>query len=110
FSYGAERLYSRDRWCLTGEAGVFLDPLYSPGSDFITYSNTIVTQLVTKDLSGDRLWPSSPWRPLRSAAFFWIAQRGAPPPPPDPPFDITKLTQSVAADSPLAFLNFMYLR
>ena len=31
FSYGTERVYSPDRWCLSGEAGVFSDPLYSPG-------------------------------------------------------------------------------
>ena len=40
------RLRSRcsrgDRWALTGEAGVFLDPFYSPGSDFIAISNTYI--------------------------------------------------------------------
>jgi flavin-dependent dehydrogenase len=53
FSYGAERVYSPDRWCLTGEAGAFLDPLYSPGSDFIATSNTFVTDLVKRDLDGE---------------------------------------------------------
>jgi flavin-dependent dehydrogenase len=53
FSYGCERVYSPDRWALSGEAGVFLDPLYSPGSDFIGTGNTFITDLVTRDLNGE---------------------------------------------------------
>ena len=39
-----------DRWCLVGEAGAFLDPFYSPGSDFIALSNTFTTDLITREL------------------------------------------------------------
>jgi flavin-dependent dehydrogenase len=53
FSYKAKQVYSPDRWCLTGEAGVFLDPLYSPGSDFIALSNTFITDAITRDLGGE---------------------------------------------------------
>lgn len=53
FAHGCARVYSADRWCITGEAGAFLDPLYSPGSDFIGLSNTYVTDLVTRDLEGE---------------------------------------------------------
>jgi flavin-dependent dehydrogenase len=53
FSYRAKQVYSPDRWCLTGEAGVFLDPLYSPGSDFIALSNTLVTDAIARDLGGE---------------------------------------------------------
>jgi flavin-dependent dehydrogenase len=53
FSYGCERVYSPDRWALSGEAGVFLDPLYSPGSDFIATGNTFISDLVTRDLNGE---------------------------------------------------------
>jgi hypothetical protein len=53
FSYGCKRVYSADRWCLTGEAGAFLDPFYSPGSDFIGMSNTFVTDLIVRDLAGE---------------------------------------------------------
>jgi hypothetical protein len=53
FSYGVERMYSLDRWALTGEAGAFADPLYSPGSDFIAYSNTFIGDLATRDLDGE---------------------------------------------------------
>lgn len=53
FSYDCERVFSRERWLLTGEAGRFADPLYSPGSNFIAYSNCFVTEIVTKDLGGE---------------------------------------------------------
>jgi flavin-dependent dehydrogenase len=53
FAHGCERVYSTDRWCLTGEAGVFLDPLYSVGSDMIALSNTQITDFVCRELDGD---------------------------------------------------------
>jgi hypothetical protein len=52
-SYGCTRVFSGDRWCLSGEAGVFLDPFYSPGSDFIAIANTLITDLVVRDLAGE---------------------------------------------------------
>jgi len=55
FSYGCKQLISRDRWAITGEAGVFLDPFYSPGSDFIAISNTYITDLVVRDLGGESI-------------------------------------------------------
>ena len=57
FSYGCQQLFSPQRWALTGEAGAFLDPFYSPGSDFIAISNTYVTTLIGKDLAGEA------WKP-----------------------------------------------
>jgi flavin-dependent dehydrogenase len=53
FSYGVERVFSPDRWCLVGEAGAFADPLWSPGSDFIGYGNTFTNDLITRDLDGE---------------------------------------------------------
>jgi flavin-dependent dehydrogenase len=54
FSYGAKQAFSgADRWCLVGEAGAFLDPFYSPGSDFIALSNTLAADLVTRELDGE---------------------------------------------------------
>jgi flavin-dependent dehydrogenase len=53
FAFGAERVFSPDRWALTGEAGAFVDPLYSPGSDMISTSNTMVTDLVVRELDGE---------------------------------------------------------
>jgi flavin-dependent dehydrogenase len=54
FSYGCKQEFSgTDRWCLVGEAGPFLDPFYSPGSDFIAISNTLSADLITRDLNGE---------------------------------------------------------
>ncbi len=57
FSYGCKRVFSGSRWALTGEAGVFLDPFYSPGSDFIAIANTYITELVAKDRAGEHIAP-----------------------------------------------------
>lgn len=55
FSYGCKQVFSAQRWALTGEAGLFLDPFYSPGSDFIAISNTYITDLVERDRAGRRI-------------------------------------------------------
>jgi flavin-dependent dehydrogenase len=53
FSYGCKKVFSgTDRWATTGEAGLFLDPFYSPGSDFIAISNTYITELIAIDRTG----------------------------------------------------------
>ena len=53
YSHHCERVYSPDRWCITGVAGAFHDPLFSVGSDMIAYSNTFVTDLVARDAAGE---------------------------------------------------------
>lgn len=55
FSYGCKQVFSADRWALTGEAGLFLDPFYSPGSDFIAIGNTYITELIELDRRGERI-------------------------------------------------------
>jgi flavin-dependent dehydrogenase len=55
FSYDCKQVFSDQRWALTGEAGRFLDPFYSPGSDFIAMGNTYITELVARDFSGQRI-------------------------------------------------------
>ena len=52
FSYGCKQVFSGQRWALTGEAGLFLDPFYSPGSDFIGIANTYITELIARDRAG----------------------------------------------------------
>lgn len=49
YSHHSEKLYSTDRWAVVGESGIFLDPFYSPGTDFIAISNTFVTDLIVRD-------------------------------------------------------------
>ncbi|MCA1584057.1 MAG: NAD(P)/FAD-dependent oxidoreductase [Acidobacteria bacterium] len=53
YAHGCERVYSPDRWALTGEAGVFTDPFYSPGSDFIALGNECITDLILRDRAGE---------------------------------------------------------
>ena len=67
FSYGCKQVFSGSRWALTGEAGVFLDPFYSPGSDFIAISNTYITELIAKDLAGE---PFAPYARLYEQVYF----------------------------------------
>lgn len=53
FSYGCKQVWDgQGRWALTGEAGLFLDPFYSPGSDMIAISNSFITELVAQDIAG----------------------------------------------------------
>lgn len=47
-----KQIFSGNRWGITGEAGFFHDPFYSPGSDFIAFSNTFLTDLIRRDLTG----------------------------------------------------------
>lgn len=55
FSHDCKQVFSADRWALAGEAGRFLDPFYSPGSDFIAIGNTYITELVARDRAGQSL-------------------------------------------------------
>lgn len=41
-----KQIWSSDGWALTGEAGVFADPFYSPGSDYIAIGNTFITDMI----------------------------------------------------------------
>lgn len=52
FSHASSRVFSPDRWACTGEAGVFTDPLYSPGSDFIAVANSMIVRLIGLDRGG----------------------------------------------------------
>ncbi|MBD7987248.1 tryptophan 7-halogenase [Luteimonas sp. Sa2BVA3] len=56
FSHGCREVFG-ERWALSGEAGLFLDPFYSPGSDFIAISNTYITDLVLRDRAGSPFAP-----------------------------------------------------
>ena len=49
YSYNSARAWSGDRWAMVGEAGSFADPFYSPGSDFIGFSNAITEEMIRTD-------------------------------------------------------------
>lgn len=50
YSHGVARSWSPQRWAIVGEAGAFVDPLYSPGTDFIAFANTFTEELIRVDL------------------------------------------------------------
>jgi flavin-dependent dehydrogenase len=52
YSHNVARGWSGDRWALVGEAGAFVDPLYSPGSDFIAYANCFTEEMIRADYGG----------------------------------------------------------
>lgn len=50
FGFDCARTISPHRWALSGEAGRFSDPLYSPGGDLIAIHNTLIGDAI---LTGD---------------------------------------------------------
>lgn len=54
YSYDCAQTIDPGRWALTGEAGRFSDPLYSPGSDLIAIHNTLIVD-ATKTRDCDEL-------------------------------------------------------
>ncbi|MBS7458755.1 NAD(P)/FAD-dependent oxidoreductase [Coralloluteibacterium stylophorae] len=67
YSYGCSQVFSGARWALTGEAGLFLDPFYSPGTDFIAIANTYICDLVARDREGEDI---APWAALWQQMYF----------------------------------------
>lgn len=58
FSHDCKNVFNKNRWFSTGEAGVFLDPFYSPGSDFIAISNTFICHLIDTDINDKTSFPT----------------------------------------------------
>ncbi len=55
YSHTLGRSWSPDRWAIVGEAGAFVDPLYSPGNDFIALANSFTEELIRVDLAEEDL-------------------------------------------------------
>ncbi len=75
YSYTCEQVFSGDRWCLVGEAGVALDPLYSPGSDLIAIGNGQVCDLICRHLAGEDIRTRAGMydRLFLSVAQIWLS-------------------------------------
>ena len=56
FAHHSGRLYSEDRWAVVGESGAFLDPFYSPGTDFIALANSWAATLILRDLNDEDIF------------------------------------------------------
>ncbi|MFT5167461.1 MAG: flavin-dependent dehydrogenase [Saprospiraceae bacterium] len=54
-SHDSKQFFSSDRWGLTGDSGAFMDPFYSPGTDFVALNNSWLTELITSDISGENI-------------------------------------------------------
>lgn len=50
--------FAGDGFMLVGDAAGFLDPLYSPGLDWVTYTTVIATQLILAQQSGQAIAPT----------------------------------------------------
>jgi len=60
YAHHSGRIYcAGERWGVTGEAGAFLDPLYSPGTDFIAMNNSWLSDLILRDLGGEDVYARS---------------------------------------------------
>lgn len=56
FAHASGETFSTDRWAVTGESGLFADPFYSPGSDFIAMANTLTADLIQRDLKDEDIF------------------------------------------------------
>jgi len=52
YSHNCKKMFSAGGWAITGDAGVFVDPFYSPGSDFIAMNNSFITEMLVKQYTG----------------------------------------------------------
>ena len=49
--------YAGDGYALVGDAGAFLDPFYSPGMDWISFTTSATSELITAQQRGEPLAP-----------------------------------------------------
>jgi len=76
YSHGATRVFNgADRWCLTGDSGIFLDPLYSSGLDLVAIGNGLITDMITRELDGENVVARSGISDslFRSLTDMWLA-------------------------------------
>ncbi len=76
YSHGAAKVYDgRNHWCVTGDSGIFLDPLYSSGLDLIAIGNGLITDMIVRDLDGEDVVARSGISDslFRSLTDMWLA-------------------------------------
>jgi flavin-dependent dehydrogenase len=52
--YDSEKVCD-DGWAVVGDAASFIDPLYSPGLDFCSYTSYYVSELLARNLAGENV-------------------------------------------------------
>lgn len=70
YSHSCKQMFSEQGWGMTGESGVFADPFYSPGSDFIAFNNTFINDLITDSFSGKDIRLKSRVYQAMNQSFF----------------------------------------
>jgi flavin-dependent dehydrogenase len=75
YSHGSAKVYDgQARWCLTGDSGVFLDPLYSSGLDLVAIGNGLLTDMIIRELDGENVVARSKINDslFRSLTDMWL--------------------------------------
>lgn len=76
YSHGAEKVFDgSERWCITGDSGIFLDPLYSSGMDLVAIGNGLITDMIVRDMDGEDVVARSQISDtlFRSLTDMWLA-------------------------------------
>jgi flavin-dependent dehydrogenase len=55
YAHNAKSLFFPHQLAITGEAGRFLDPFYSPGTDFIAMANSLIADLILRQQDGEEI-------------------------------------------------------
>ncbi len=69
FAHDCEYTISEDRWAMTGEAGRFTDPLYSPGGDSIAIHNTLIVDAIKAANESDLKSKVSLYEPMLKSFY-----------------------------------------
>ena len=76
YSHGAAKVFDgSERWCITGDSGIFLDPLYSSGMDLVAIGNGLITDMIVRDMDGEDVVARSQISDtlFRSLTDMWLA-------------------------------------
>lgn len=69
YSHDCAHTLSPERWAMSGEAGRFSDPLYSPGSDLIAIYNTLIVDAIQAPDAATRTARCRAYEPLLKAVY-----------------------------------------
>ncbi len=70
YSYDCARTIHANRWAISGFAGRFNDPLYSPGGDAIAIHNTLITDAILTDDDNELVAKSNAYEILMRTVYL----------------------------------------
>ncbi len=71
YSLSSKQVVSSDRWACTGEAGCFIDPFYSPGTNAIGYMNSLICEIIRLDREGSPRYTEALCKQLSDEYIEW---------------------------------------